>query len=517
MKKTFVPNFVPKQLLMIVLVLTMIISLPGISVNAAQSSNDQVAKYVFMFIGDGMSSVQINAAMTYLNRDNNTTGSVNDVNKLSFVAFPAAGSATTYDASSFCPDSASTATSYSAGIKTLSGTLGMGNTGITPDKNKITQNIAEMFKAAGKKVGIVSTVNLDHATPAAYYAHVESRSYSYVIETQMANSNVDYFAGGALSKATAAITQAELDKGYTARDDKNDAYAYLASKGYTITKTKDEFKNITAKTGKVYAQAPNIQDSSSITYSLDTKPATDISLSEFVAKGIEVLNNDKGFFMMVESGKVDWACHANDAKAAIMDVIEFDNAVKEAVKFYNSHPNDTIIIVTGDHETGGMTVGQATTGYDTAFKLLENQKVSYIEFDKYITKNKDNWKALSDAMPYIKDNFGLTAKGDESNGAKMQLSEFQQKKLDDAFAAMKNGKPASMTEEEWVMLYGGYNPLSITVTHLLNSKAGIGWTSYSHTGVNVPVYAMGVGQEMFNGAYDNTDVFKKLIQITKIK
>ena len=99
-------------------------------------------------------------------------------------------------------------------------------------------------------------------------------------------------------------------------------------------------------------------------------------------KGIDVLDNEEGFFMMVEGGKIDWSGHANDARSNIGDVIALDEAVQVAIDFANKHPEETLIIVTGDHETGGMTIGQATTGYNTAFHILQNQNMSYVEFDK---------------------------------------------------------------------------------------------------------------------------------------
>jgi alkaline phosphatase len=131
-------------------------------------------KYIFMFIGDGMSHVQINAAQVL--KGNNTKGSVS-LEKLTFTEFPVSGLQTTYDATSFCPDSASTATSLSSGYKTHSGVLGLGI-----DKQYVGKNIAERLKEQKDwKVGIVSTVTINHATPAAYYAHVPSRNNYYDI------------------------------------------------------------------------------------------------------------------------------------------------------------------------------------------------------------------------------------------------------------------------------------------------------------------------------------------------
>lgn len=481
----------------------------------ADNSPTQIAektpKYVFMFIGDGMASVQMNAASVYLSRNTNTSGSVSQT-PLRFTQFPASGSATTYDSTSFCPDSASTATSMSSGIKTLSGVVGYGNTENAVDKTKKPQNIAEKFKAADKKVGIVSSVTLTHATPAAYYAHVESRGYYYEILSQLLSSDYDYFAGGATgSKDT--ISEAEQKAGYQSRVEATPIDSLKAS-GYTVTTTKEEFNALTKDSGKVYAQAPETQDSGAIKYALDTTEK-DISLTEFVRKGIEVLDNDNGFFMMVESGKIDWACHANDALSAIKDTVEFDNAIGEAVKFMNEHPDETLIIVTGDHETGGMTIGQATTGYDTTFAILDNQKCSYVEFDAIINAKKEAGNYTFDAaMQDVTEQFGLKLEGDEKDP--MVLSKFQKEKLELAFGVFLNGKPSDMEEEEFTLLYGGYNPFTITVTHIINNKAGIGWTSYSHTGVPVPVFATGAGCEKFIGAYDNTDIFKKIVELCKL-
>ena len=127
-------------------------------------------------------------------------------------------------------------------------------------------------------------------------------------------------------------------------------------------------------------------------------------------KGIEVLDNDNGFFMMVEGGKIDWACHANDAASTISDTIALDNAVAKAVDFYNEHPDETLIIVTGDHETGGLTIGFAGTDYDTFLTNFENQKISYAKFDSdYVTAYKENKTDFDTVMADVTTLFGLTA------------------------------------------------------------------------------------------------------------
>ncbi|RDY27022.1 alkaline phosphatase [Romboutsia weinsteinii] len=470
----------------------------------AQTSSKK-PKYIFTFIGDGMSYTQVNAAQVYNGTIKNPDKI--ELDKLGFTQFPVVGSATTQDATSFAPDSASTATAISSGVKTHSGVIGL-----NADKKTAPESITEKLKKEGYKIGVVSSVSLDHATPAAFYAHSESRSDYYKIATQMSEGTVDYFGGGGLLKPTGE------------EENRKDATEILKEKGYTVTNDKDEILNLNNESGKVYAVSPTLQDSQAMNYNIDAKDG-DLKLKDFVSKGIDVLDNEDGFFMMVESGKVDWAGHANDAMSNINDVIALDEAVDVAVEFAKEHPEETLILVTGDHETGGMSIGQATTGYDTAFDILSNQKMSYVAFDELINEYKESTKAqdakIEDLLPIIKEKFGLM-KADEPDASKEEnanlvLSDYEYNKLVKAFE--ETMKDAENREEgtENEILYGGYEPLSVTLTHIINNKAGIGWTSYAHTGVPVPVYAMGASANNFSGSYDNTDIFNKLVEVCGLK
>ncbi|MEL7567474.1 MAG: alkaline phosphatase [Dehalobacterium sp.] len=465
------------------------------------ASSETVPKYIFLFIGDGMSHVQVNAAQVY--SGNNTSGEVATKN-LNFTQFPVAGVATTHDSTSFCPDSASTATAVSCGVKTHSGVIGL-----NVDKTTKPESITEKLKASGKKIGIVSSVTINHATPAAFYAHIASRNDYYDIAKQLADSNFDYFGGGSVSQPTGKD------------EDQPDAYGIIENKGYLIADTKEEILALNNSSGKVYALSPELQDSGAMPYSMDVKEG-DLMLSDFVKKGIDVLDNENGFFMMCESGKIDWACHANDAMSTITDVLGFEKAIQVAVAFANQHPDETLILVTGDHETGGMTIGYAATGYNTAFNILNRQRMSYVAFDTLIGEMKEsNPKlTLADVLPVIKENFGLIAPTDPD--AKVEtnkdyvFTDYEFEKLQNGFA--ESMKPAESRSEtiEAELMYGGYDPLSVTLTHIINNKAGVGWTSYAHTGTPVPVYAFGVGAELFGGSYDNTDIFKKLVEVCNI-
>jgi len=463
-------------------------------------SETKAPKYIFMLIGDGMSGVQVNSAQVF--NGNNTSGQIS-VDNLLFSGFPACGMATTHDSTSFCPDSASTATSMATGYKTHSGVIGM-----AVDKSTAVTNISELLKDEGMKIGIISTVTINHATPAAYYAHIASRNDYYEIALQMAESGVDYFAGGEISKPTGN------DK------DKADAYGILAQNGYTIARTAEEIAALTASSGKCYAISPRIQDSGSMPYAIDQVQG-DLSLAEFVEKGIEVLDNENGFFLMAESGKIDWSCHANDAMTTVQEVLDFEATVKVAYDFAQKHPDETLIIVTGDHETGGMTIGYASTGYSTAFDIMNSQKMSYVEFDNLVNEMQAANPNLTfqDVMPLITKNFGLKLPTDNAEADKadpLVLTAYETEKLKAGFAEAMLPTENRVSTEEAALLYGSYDPLSVSITHVINNKSGIGWTSYSHTGVPVPVFAYGTGAELFNGYYDNIDVFAKLCEICNI-
>ena len=471
-------------------------------------------KYVFLFIGDGMSYPQFQAAADYLGAiadgdyekalpstklDTRGGAVLDGPVALSFMNFPVAGSAVTYDSCSFAPDSASTATSIATGKKTYSGMINVDESGATP-----YETIAEKLHAQkGWKVGVISSVNLNHATPAAFYAHQASRNNYYEIGEELVNSGFEYFAGGGLKKITGN------DK------DKTSLYDLAETAGYKVTYTQADAEAVTAADKKVILIDEHLADSDAMDYDMD-RGNGEWALSDYVAKGIEVLNNDTGFFMMCEGGKIDWACHANDAGATVTDTLAMADAVQVAVDFAKEHPAETLILVTGDHETGGLTIGFAGTDYDTYLDALANQTISYAQFDEQYVKNyKENGTSFEDAMKDVEALFGLKLTGAEDD--RLVLTEYEVQRLRTAYdLAMSDYNTADYTQEQYV-LYGTYNPFSVTVTHILNNKAGVDFTSYSHTGLPVAVFADGVGAQEFGGYYDNTDIYNKLANLLEVK
>ncbi|RAK11733.1 alkaline phosphatase [Halanaerobium saccharolyticum] len=390
-------------------------------------------------------------------------------------------------------DFAAAATSMSSGIKTNIGYVGVNS------ESKAVKTIAELAKENGKKVGIVSSVTIDHATPASYYAHIPDRGEYYKIGQQMADSGFDYIAGGKprvdkTPEGQLTIPELMMEKGWL-----------------TINADKDPAQFLSLKKGEskpVFAYQAGFA-SGAFEYEID-RQEDDLDLADFTRKGIEVLDNANGFFMMVEGGKIDWAGHANDAVTNIYDTIAFDKAILEAVKFYNQHPDETLIVVTGDHECGGLTLGWSGTGYDSAFEIFSGQTVSFEWFDHNVLKPYKNTvdqatADIADLETEIEKYFGLS-----------NFSEREQELLERAFVRTIEEEKERSDDEESYILYGGYEPLTVTLTHILNNRAGLSWTSYSHTGVPAPIYAQGKNHELFNGYYDNIDIYHKLVQAANL-
>ena len=206
------------------------------------------------------------------------------------------------------------------------------------------------------------------------------------------------------------------------------------------------------------------------------------------------------------------------AGSTIADTVALADAVDEALKFYEQHPDETLILVTGDHETGGLTIGYAGTDYDTYLDNLENQKISYAKYDSdYVTKYVEENTSFVTVMQHVKALFGLMAPNDPeaTEDSKLVLTDYEYGLLEAAYQKTMSPSDTEPTQEEYV-LYGSYEPISVTITHLLNNKSGIHFSSYAHTGLPVAVFAQGEGSGMFEGYYDNTQIYHKLAGLLQI-
>lgn len=472
------------------------------STETTETTENILPKYVFMFIGDGMSYPQIQATSNFLGAmEQMELEPESDILKggksLSFMDFNITGSATVYDSTSFAPDSASTATSLATGEKTHSGVINMDET-LTTSYETIAEKVKDQLDY---KVGVVTSVTLNHATPAAYYAHQESRNNYYEIGLELIESDFDYFGGGGFNRLTGA-------------EGEDESLLVLAEEaGYNVILTQEDAENLKAKDGKSIVIGEGLEDGSALPYAIDVED-DQWQLADFVEKGIEMLYNDTGFFFMVEGGKIDWAGHANDAGSVIGETLAFSHAVEVAIDFYNEYPEDTLIIVTGDHETGGLTIGFAGTDYDVHMTNLANQTMSYQAFDEnFVKEYKENHTSFADVLEDIEVCFGLTT--NPEGDPLLLLTSYELDLLKTAYF-MTIMEETEYTQQQY-LLYGGYEPLSVTVTHLLNNKSGINFASYAHTGIPVGVFAQGAGEELFSGYYDNTDIFRKLASLLDVE
>ena len=314
------------------------------------SAQNQKAKYVFYFIGDGMGFNHVSVTEYWLGY----TEGVFDSRPLAFSNFPVLGWAVTHSASNLITDSAAAGTALSTGCKTDNGMLG-----VDPDTTAL-ESIAGKIHDAGYKVGISSTVGINHATPGAFYGHSASRSNYYDIAMEIPASGFEFFAGGGVIESTGED------------GDKASVYDFIEKNGYVIAEGMDEFHGMKASAGKMLLLQEDGRMKTELPYAIDMKDG-DMTQADLVKASIDFLydGNGQGFFVMSEGGRIDWASHGNDTKAMILETLSLSDAVAEAIKFYNEHPDETLIVVTADHETGGLTMSWES-GYNVYFDKIEN-------------------------------------------------------------------------------------------------------------------------------------------------
>ncbi len=309
-------------------------------------------KYVFLFIGDGMGFAHVAAAEAYLSATKSTKPGNTSV---SFTQFPVLGIATTYSANSYITCSSAAGTALSTGTKTNNGMLG-----IAPDGHPL-RSVTYDLKKAGYKIGIATSVSIDHATPAAFYANDSSRNNYYSIACQLAPTAFDFFAGaGFLSPRGKDNTEKNV-------------YEQVQQAGYVVVRTPEQLKQVNFSQKVIVMQEEN-RKQDALTQAFVRTGDDGWMLPDITKVGINLLDNPKGFFFMVEGGQIDWAAHSNDAAAVIYEVIDFSKAVEEAIAFYQKHPDETLIIVTADHETGGLTLGFRDIPYVLNPALIDEQK-----------------------------------------------------------------------------------------------------------------------------------------------
>ena len=371
--------------------------------------------------------------------------------------------------------------------------------GLDADSTRLT-TIAEELKAQGWGVGIMTSVAIDHATPGAFYAHVPKRNQYYKIGQQLAESNFDFFGGAGFHHPQGK------------RDNKNlNLYRLAEKNGYIIAHGYDEAQYLMVndewKEGDklILVQKDDDQGAKhgdNLPYAIDRKEG-DLTLAQIVSTAIPFLERryDR-FFMMVEGGMIDYACHSDDAATAIGEVWDMDEAMQEAYAFYQAHPDETLIIVTADHETGGLALGNSD--YNLYLDLLQNQKCSaWVLSDLFTQLFKQNKKptwAQVQAIYHEQLGFWDT----------VEITAKEEAKLKDLYK-----KACAKKNKDTETMYKTINSLGVAGVALLNQKAHVGWTTRAHSAHAVPIFAIGVGAERFTGWLDNTEIVPLIRKATQ--
>jgi len=281
----------------------------------------KTAKNVILLIGDGMGLTQISAGM------------FSNENYLNLEQFSHIGLHKPYASDNLITDSAAGATAFASGQKTYNGAIG-----VDPDSTSLI-TILEEAELAGLATGMVATSTIVHATPASFIAHVTKRSKYEEIAEQFLDTEIDYFVGGG-------------KKFFSNRErDDRDLLAELKEKGYQVSDyDEQDFSSLTPDPTKNFAFLTSYEAP------LTAEQGRDY-LMDASQKGIDFLNKkaEKGFFLMIEGSQIDWGGHDNDAAYVISEMIEFDKVIGAAIKFAKED-GETLVIVTADHETGGLAI-----------------------------------------------------------------------------------------------------------------------------------------------------------------
>lgn len=232
---------------------------------------------------------------------------------------------------------------------------------------------------------------------------------------------------------------------------------------------------------------------SNLPYAIDRKEG-DLTLTQIVSTAIPFLNaRYERFFMMVEGGMIDYACHGDDAATAIGETWDMNDAMQVAYDFYLAHPDETLILVTADHETGGLALGNSD--YTLHLDLLQNQQCSSWVLSDRFTKlfketSKPRWE---DVKRLYRENLGFWET--------VEISSDEEDELKALYKTACAGK-AKDTKN----MYKSINALGEAGIALLNKKAHIGWTTRAHSAHAVPIFAIGPNAELFSGWHDNSDI-----------
>lgn len=444
------------------------------------------AKYIFYFIGDGMGMGHVNAAEAYNRMVAGNTS------PLLMLTFPSAGQVRTHSANNPITDSAAAGTALATGRKTNNYMVA-----VTPDSLPVT-SIAYTLLSAGYRIGIGSSVFGDDATPAAFYANAFNRKDRRSIVADIGRSHFSFFGFPAFKGNVDSLGNPDLKW-----------YRLMDATQFTITHNADSLTALSESPYKAILLAPE-PDGAQLGYTIDSLPGA-TTLQQITAAGLHQVYNrtdslHPGFFLMIEGGNIDWAAHANDGGAVIKEIVNFQKSIDIAYQFYLQHPDETLIVVTADHDTGGMALGRADNRHPD-LRLADFQRISKDRFsdyckERYADGSRFTWPMM---RAFLQENLGFFGQ--------VTITPQQEKELREGFEKVfHKGKGRDQKT-----LYNDFNQYAVQVFDLFNSRLGIGWISNHHTGNPVPVYAIGAGAGAFGRNIDNTEVPMLILQAAGVE
>jgi alkaline phosphatase len=408
-------------------------------------------KNIIMIIGDGMGPAYTTAYRMYADDP-----STPEVEQTVFDRLLVGMSSTHPDMDTgYITDSAAGATALSTGVKTYNGAIGV-------DVNKRSvESVLELAKIQGRKTGVAVTSQINHATPASFGAHNESRhNYDEIADSYFDNKIdgkfvLDVMLGGGWQ--------------YFIREDRNLVEQFKAA-GYQYVNELTQLDTV-----KVGRPLLGLFADSGMPWALDS--ANNIRLPTLTKAAIRQLENDKGYFLLIEASQIDWAGHGNDIGSAMAEMHDLAVTLEWLEQYLIKNP-DTLMVATADHSTGGLSIG-ANGDYSWTPKWLKNLKASPAQIGKQLITAKDRGVLAADLL-----GFELTQEEIVS------------------LSAIESDKPSSFHK---------------AISNILDNRTNTGWTTSGHTGVDVPIFSKGLGSERFRGYLDNTQIAQTIFELLRNK
>ena len=408
-------------------------------------------KNIIMMVGDGMGPAYTTAYRMYA--DDPSTPEIEETVFDRLLV----GMASTHPdmGSGYVTDSAAGATALSTGVKTYNGAIGV-------DANKKpVQTVLELAKTQGRKTGVAVTSQINHATPASFGAHNESRQ-NY---DQIADSYFDDKTNGQF------VLDVMLGGGwkYFIREDRNLVEQFKAA-GYQYVDELSQLNTVTPGTPLM-----GLFGDSGMPWALDS--SDQMRLPILAKAAIRQLENDNGYFLLIEASQVDWAGHSNDIGSAMAEMHDLALTLEWLEQYIKENP-DTLMVLTADHSTGGLTIG-ARGNYSWKPKWLKNLKASPAEIGQQLITAKNRGALASDLL-----GFELT-KAEITSLNVVESNEFK--------------------------------PYHKAISKILDERSDTGWTTSGHTGVDVQIFAKGMGSERFSGHLDNIEIAQTVFELLRDK